>query len=76
MNRQIYISLMALPMCFFHAWVNIFSGSNVSSFMTQTVSTTAVMTYSKNTQSQMIPWQISARDEQTGDCLRQRKCKD
>ncbi|MBC1214284.1 hypothetical protein GNE08_08605 [Trichormus variabilis ARAD] len=76
MNRQIYISLMVLPMCFSHAWVNLVSGSNVSSFMTQTVSTTAVMTDSKNTQSQMISWQISARDEQTGDCLRQRKCKD
>ncbi|MBD2250220.1 hypothetical protein [Nostoc parmelioides] len=76
MNRRIYMSLMALPMCFSNAGVNLVSGNNVSSFITQMLSTTALMTDSRSTQSQIVLWQISARDEQTGECLRQRKCKD
>jgi len=67
---------MALPMCFSNAGVNLVSDSNVSSFVTQVLSKTALTADSKNTQSQIIPWQLSARDEQTGECLRQRKCKD
>jgi hypothetical protein len=75
MNRRIYISLMALSICFSNAGVNLVSGSNVVIFSLDQRHF-FLMTDSKNTQLQMIPWQISARDEQTGECLRQRKCKD
>ncbi|WP_242040291.1 hypothetical protein [Anabaena subtropica] len=66
---------MALPIFFNNAGVNLVD-RDVPSFINQFLSTDAVITDSKYTQLQIMPWQISARDEQTGECLRQRRCKD
>jgi hypothetical protein len=63
MNKRIYVSLLALPIYFYHVEVTLVKSSEALSLINQHLSTTTVT-------------QISARDEQTGDCLRRRDCKD
>lgn len=76
MKRRICLSFLALPVYFYNAEVNIVNSSEVKSFINPFLSTTALIVSSHNVQLQIMPWQISARDEQTAECLRKRKCKD
>lgn len=76
MKRRICLTFLALPIYFYNAEVNLMNSSEVESFINPFLSTTALVASSHNVQLQIMPWQISARDEQTGECLRQRKCKD
>jgi hypothetical protein len=76
MKRRIYLSFLALPIYFYNAEVNLVNSSEVESFINPFLNTTALVANSDNIQLQLMPWQISARDEQTKECLRKRKCKD
>jgi hypothetical protein len=76
MKRRISISFLALPIYFYNAEINLVKTSEVESIINPFLSTSALVANSQNTQVQIMPWQISARDEQTGECLRKRKCKD
>lgn len=75
MNRRICITLMALPIYFYNAGVDLVS-SDLSSLTHQMLSIYSVVENSQNTPLPITPGRISARDEQTGDCWRQRRCKD
>lgn len=75
MKRRICLSFLALPIYFYNAEVNLVNSSEVEGFINPFLSTTAAVVSNHNIYLQM-PWQISARDEQTGECLRKRKCKD
>ncbi|NDJ21995.1 hypothetical protein GS682_10170 [Nostoc sp. B(2019)] len=75
MNRKIYIGLMALPVYLYNA-CSIFASSDVPIFNSKVPITTAVIAVSTNAQLKIVPWQISARDDQTEDCLRAGICKD
>ncbi|AFY48664.1 hypothetical protein Nos7524_2846 [Nostoc sp. PCC 7524] len=76
MDRRIYIGIMALPIYLYNAGVNIVISDDAPSCTNQLLATTALMSDDTNTNSQIIPGQISTRDEQTEDCLRRRTCKD
>ncbi|BCL36284.1 hypothetical protein NSMS1_27310 [Nostoc sp. MS1] len=76
MKRRIWISFLALPIYFYNAEINAVMSREVESVINPFLSTTAFVANSQNVQSEIMPWQMSARDEQTGECLRQRKCKD
>lgn len=76
MKRRIYLSFLALPIYFYNAEVNLVNSSEVESFINPFLNTTALVASSHNIQLQIMAWQISARDEQTKECLRKRKCKD
>ncbi|RCJ30083.1 hypothetical protein A6770_21595 [Nostoc minutum NIES-26] len=71
MNRTICIGLMALPVYLHNAKLS-FAYSNVPSFLNPL----SIVAYSTNAQSRIAPWQISARDDQTEDCLRDGMCRD
>jgi hypothetical protein len=75
MNRKIYIGLMALPVYLYNA-CSSFASSDVPIFNSKVPITTAVIAVSTNAQLKIVPWQISARDDQTEDCLRAGICKD
>jgi len=70
MNRTIYIGLMALPVYLYNACLS-FSILNY-----KVPITTALIAVSTNAQLHTVPWRISARDDQTEDCLRAGICKD
>ncbi|WP_445636824.1 Secreted protein [Nostoc sp. DSM 114161] len=75
MNRTICIGLMALPMYLSNAELgNVYS--NVSIVKNQLSTVAALMVYSTKAPSDILPWDISARDDQTEDCLRSGICKD
>ncbi|MBD2678710.1 MULTISPECIES: hypothetical protein [Nostoc] len=75
MNRTICIGLMALPIYLSNAELgNVYS--NVSIVKNQLSNIAALMVYSTNAPSGILPWDISARDDQTEDCLRSGICKD
>ncbi|RCJ22573.1 hypothetical protein A6S26_20735 [Nostoc sp. ATCC 43529] len=75
MNRTICIGLMALPIYLSNAELgNVYS--NVSIVKNQVSNIAALVVYSKNAPSGILPWDISARDDQTEDCLRSGICKD
>ncbi|WP_256871688.1 hypothetical protein [Nostoc sp. TCL26-01] len=59
---------MALPIYFYNAGVNLVS-NDLSSLTNRILSVSSIVEHRQT-------WRISARDEQTGDCLRQRRCKD
>ncbi|MEH2239621.1 hypothetical protein [Nostoc sp.] len=75
MNRTICIGLMALPIYLYNAELGNTYSSDVSIVENQLSRITALIVYSTNTQSH-FPWQISARDDQTEDCLRAGTCRD
>lgn len=72
MHRIICIGLMALPAYWYNAELSLASSGNVL------ISTTAFSgdSHGINTQSNLMPWQISSREDQTGDCLRYGRCRD
>ncbi|MEH2254165.1 hypothetical protein [Nostoc sp.] len=76
MNRTICIGLMALPIYLYNAELGNTCSSDVAIVENQLSRITALVVYSTNTQSHKFPWQISARDDQTEDCLRAGTCRD
>ncbi|MEH2299560.1 MAG: hypothetical protein V7K88_11125 [Nostoc sp.] len=76
MNRTICIALMALPVYLYNVELGNTCSSDVSIVKDQFPITPALIAYSTNAQSRILPWQISARDDQTEDCLRAGTCKD
>ena len=76
MNRTICIALMALPVYLYNVELGNICSRDVSIVKNQLPIMAAVIVYRTNTQSCILPWQISARDDQTEDCLRAGTCKD
>ncbi|WP_375474951.1 hypothetical protein [uncultured Nostoc sp.] len=76
MNRIIYIALMALPVYLYNVELGNTSSSDVTIVRNQYPTIAALIAYSTNAQSGILPWQTSARDDQTEDCLRAGTCKD
>ncbi|MFS0513325.1 hypothetical protein ACEYW6_01090 [Nostoc sp. UIC 10607] len=76
MNRTICIGLMALPVYLYNAQLGNTCSSGVSIVENQLPIITALIVYNTNTLSHKFPWQISARDDQTEDCLRAGTCRD
>ncbi len=76
MNRTICIGLMALPIYLYNAQLGNTSSSGVSIVENQLLTITPLVVHSPNSQSDKFPWQISARDDQTEDCLRAGICRD
>ncbi|QMS92281.1 hypothetical protein HUN01_33575 [Nostoc edaphicum CCNP1411] len=76
MNRTICIALLALPVYLYNVELSTTSSSDVPIVKNQFPIITALIDYSTNAQSYILPWQISARDDQTEDCLRAGICKD
>ncbi|MHC5599009.1 MAG: hypothetical protein ACYTXC_24220 [Nostoc sp.] len=76
MNRTICIALMALPVYLYNVGLGNICGSDVRIVKNQFPAIPALIAYSTNAQSRILPWQISARDDQTEDCLRAGTCKD
>lgn len=72
MNRTIWIGLMALPVYLYNANLNFADGNVVTSFLKPL----SIVTDGTNAQSPIAPWQISARDDQPEDCLRDGICRD
>ncbi|MEH1966567.1 MULTISPECIES: hypothetical protein [unclassified Nostoc] len=76
MNRTICIALMALPVYLYNVDLGNTSSSDVPIVKNQFPIIATLIAYSTNAQSHILPWQISARDDQTEDCLRAGICKD
>ncbi|WP_373529760.1 hypothetical protein [Nostoc sp.] len=76
MNRTICIALMALPVYLYNADLGNAWSSDVPTIQNQFPIITAPMSYSTNLQSHILSGQISARDDQTEDCLRAGICRD
>ncbi|MEH2418295.1 hypothetical protein [Nostoc sp.] len=76
MNRTICIALMALPVYLYNVELGNTFSSDVPSVKNQFPIIAALIAYNTNTYSSILPWQISARDDQTEDCLRAGTCKD
>lgn len=76
MNRTICIGLMALPVYLYNAQLGNTYSSDVSIVEDQLPIITALVVYSPNSQFDKFSWQISARDDQTEDCLRAGTCRD
>ncbi len=76
MNRTICIALIALPVYLYNADLGNTWSSDVPIIQNQLPMITAPMSYSTNPQSHILSWQISARDDQTEDCLRAGICRD
>ncbi|MEH1782949.1 hypothetical protein [Nostoc sp.] len=76
MNRTICIALMALPVYLYNVELGNTCSSDVTVVKNQFSTIAALIAYSTNAQSRILPWQISARDDQTEDCLRLGICKD
>ncbi|MHC5741953.1 MAG: hypothetical protein ACYTXT_08590 [Nostoc sp.] len=76
MNRIICIALMALPVYLYNVELGNTCSSDVTIVKNQFPTIAALIAYSTNAQLRILPWQISARDDQTEDCLRFGTCKD
>jgi len=76
MNRRICIALMALPVYLSNVELGNTCSGDVLIVKDQLPILTALMAYSTNAQSHILSWQISARDDQTEDCLRAGNCRD
>jgi hypothetical protein len=76
MNRTICICLMALPVYLSNAGLGFACGNDLTIVKNQFPVIAALMVYSTNASSGILPWQMSARDDQTEDCLRSGICKD
>ncbi|MEH1826166.1 hypothetical protein FD723_26930 [Nostoc sp. C052] len=76
MNRTICIALMALPIYLYNVELGNTCSGDVTIVKNQFSTIAALIAYSTNAQSRILPWQISARDDQTEDCLRLGICKD
>jgi hypothetical protein len=75
MNRTICTSLIAWPVYLYSAKLSFFS-ADLPIVKNQIPVVAALIAHSTNAQSCKLPWEISARDDQTEDCLRAGICKD
>lgn len=69
MSRSIFIGLLALPVVFGNA-ANNFASNNVFPVRNQVLIASNIEEH-----IHLVPFQLSARDEQTEDCLRAGNCK-
>ncbi|MBE9001747.1 hypothetical protein IQ274_26940 [Nostoc sp. LEGE 12447] len=76
MKRTICIVMMALPVYLYNVGLSNSLSSDVTIVKNQPPIIAALIAYSTNAPSRILPWQISARDDQTEDCLRAGICKD
>ncbi|MEH2381020.1 MAG: hypothetical protein V7K27_19395 [Nostoc sp.] len=76
MYRTICIALMSLPVYLYNVELANSCSRDVLIVKNQFPIITALIAYNTSTQSDNFPWQISARDDQTEDCLRAGTCKD
>ncbi len=76
MSRTIYIGLMVLPVYLYTAEASFASSGNIPILKDQISIINALTIHSKNTQLHLAPWQILARDDHTGECLRSGDWKD
>ncbi|WP_414514978.1 hypothetical protein [Nostoc sp. PCC 9305] len=76
MNRIICIVLMALPVYLYNVELGNTYSSDVTIVKNQFPTIAALIADNTNAQLRILPWQISARDDQTEDCLRFGTCKD
>ncbi|WP_375499611.1 hypothetical protein [uncultured Nostoc sp.] len=76
MNRTICIGLIALPVYLYNAQLGNTCSSDVLIVENQLPIITALVVHNTNSQLEKFPWQISARDDQTEDCLRAGTCRD
>jgi hypothetical protein len=76
MNRIICIALMALPVYLYSGELGNTCSGDVTIVKNQFPTIAALIACRTNAQSCILPWQISARDDQTEDCLRAGTCKD
>jgi hypothetical protein len=76
MNRTICIALMALPVYLYNVELGNSCSSDVTIVKDQFPVIATLIAYSTNAHSRILSWQISARDDQTEDCLRFGTCKD
>lgn len=71
MHRIMCIGLIALPVYLYDAKPSLASCGNLpiitATFINQNQSIT--------TQTNLAPWQISSREDQTGDCVRHGNCR-
>ncbi|MCC5638035.1 hypothetical protein LC593_19795 [Nostoc sp. CHAB 5844] len=72
MHRIICIGLMALPAYLYNAEPSLAKSGDVPIFTTNFIG----HSHSINTQPNLALWQISSREDQTGDCLRYGRCRD
>jgi hypothetical protein len=76
MNRKICFVLMALPVYLYNVGLSNAPSRDVTIVKGHFPTIAALIAYSTNAHSRILPWQISARDDQTEDCLRAGTCKD
>ncbi|MEH2191238.1 MAG: hypothetical protein V7K98_01015 [Nostoc sp.] len=76
MNRRICFVLMALPVYLYNVGLSNTPSSDVTIVKDQLPTIAALIAHSTNAPLRILPWQISARDDQTEDCLRFGTCKD
>ncbi|QKQ73915.1 hypothetical protein [Nostoc sp. TCL240-02] len=76
MNRTICFVLMALPVYLYNVGLSNALSSDVTIVNNQLPTIAGLIVYSANAPLRILPWQISARDDQTEDCLRFGTCKD
>ena len=78
MSRTILIGLVALPVFLCNAASSEASNSSVPIFGNNFLPKTALIASSIKVQliQHIMPFQLSARDDQTEDCLRAGNCKD
>jgi hypothetical protein len=76
MKGTICIVMMALPVYLYNVGLSNRLSSDVTIVKNQPPIIAAQIAYSPNAHSRILPWQISARDDQTEDCLRAGTCKD
>ncbi|MBD2388632.1 hypothetical protein [Cylindrospermum sp. FACHB-282] len=75
MNRTICAGLMALPVYLYNSSVG-FASSGVPLFKQIFPITITQSATSKEAKLYIVPWKITARDDQPEDCLRSGICKD
>ncbi|WP_228014438.1 hypothetical protein [Fortiea sp. LEGE XX443] len=67
---------MALPVYFYNAEPSLASSDDVLIVNPHLSIAIAFMSNSINTLSNLPPWHVLARDDQTGDCIRDGMCRD
>jgi len=71
MRRIICIGLMALPAYWYDAEPSLASSADVPILTTSVISNS----FSIKTRPNLLPWQLSSREDQTGDCNRDGSCR-
>jgi hypothetical protein len=77
MHRMMCIGLIALPAYLYNAEPSLARSGDVLIINAPMSISTAFISHSHgiNTQRNLVPWLISSREDQTGDCLRDGSCR-